>query len=144
MAFIFTVRSTPVNGANLREPSSPTASVPLPPIDENGVGFAGLRDPPPVPPRALHRPAHKVFGLGPPPRLNFEGSPPEYTQNDAGVTGPHGEKLSDVRKGLYNNKYIARRGGWKRLAVIGLIAILFIVGLVVGLVVGLRNGHGSS
>lgn len=142
MAFIFTMRSTPVGSSHRREPNSMSS---LPPIDEDGSSFNSPRIPPPVPPRAWNRPAHKVFGLGSPPRLNFEGSPPEYSQFDStGVEGPHGEKLNDVRKGISNNKHIAKRGGWKRLAVLALIAMLCIVGLVVGLVVGLRNKHSSS
>jgi hypothetical protein len=125
-----------------QDPGSPST---LPPIDEDSPSFASPRSPPPVPPRAWNRPEHKVFGLGAPPRLNFEGSPPEYSQFDsAGVEGPHGEKLSDVRKGIYHNKHIAKRGGWLRLALIALIALLCIVGLVVGLVIGLRNKHNSS
>lgn len=143
MAFIFTMRSTPVGSSmHRRDPNSVSS---LPPIEEDGASFAVPRDPPPVPPRAWNRPAHKVFGLGSPPRLNFERSPPEYSQFDStGVEGPHGEKLSDVRKGIYNNKHIAKRGGWRRLALIALISILCIVGLVVGLVVGLRHRHSSS
>lgn len=125
-----------------RDPNSASS---LPPIEEDSSPFTPPRDPPPVPPRAWNRPAHKVFRLGSPPRLNFEGSPPEYSQFDSsGVEGPHGEKLSDLRMGIGNNKHIAKRGGWKRLAVIALAVILCVVGLVVGLLVGLRNHHGSS
>lgn len=121
------------------DPSS-QGSIKLPPIDEDGAVFAT-----PVPQRAYNRPADRVFGLGAPPVLNFEGSPPEYSQFDSnGVEGPRGEKLSDVRKGIHDNKHIAKRGGWKRLAIIALIIILCIVGLVVGLVVGLRNRHSNS
>ena len=117
----------------------------LPPIEEDRSSFTSPPRSPPVPPRAWNRPAHKVFGLGAPPRLNFEGSPPEYSQFDStGVEGPNGEKLNDMRKGISNNKHIAKRGGWKRLVVIALIAVLCIVGLVVGLVVGLRHKHHSS
>jgi hypothetical protein len=78
--------------------------------------------------------------------LNYEGSPPVYSHFDGtGVDGPHGEKLSEARKGITNNKHIAKRGGWKRLASIALLAIIGIVALVVGLVVGLRKrDKGSS
>ncbi|KAG0651422.1 hypothetical protein D0Z07_2095 [Hyphodiscus hymeniophilus] len=78
-----------------RDPSSPSA-IPLPPIDEEDISNAAPRFSPTVPPRAWNRPAHKVFGLGQPPRLNFEGSPPAYSQFDSTeALGPHGEKLSD-------------------------------------------------
>ncbi|KAI9744461.1 MAG: hypothetical protein M1818_001990 [Claussenomyces sp. TS43310] len=48
--------------------------------------------------------------------------------------------------GLRNNEHIAKRGGWKRLALIALIVILCLVALIVGLVVGLTNRtkHNSS
>jgi hypothetical protein len=45
---------------------------------------------------------------------------------------------------VLNNKHIAKRGGWKKLLVISIIAALCIVGLVVGLVFGLRNRNKSS
>jgi hypothetical protein len=45
---------------------------------------------------------------------------------------------------MANNKHIAKRGGWKRLLIIGTIVALCIVGLVVGLVVGLRNRNKNS
>ena len=142
MAFIFTMRSTPVSRMRRPDPGSPST---LPSIAEDIPSFNSPRSPPPVPPRAWNRPEHKVFGLGAPPRLNSEKSPPEYSQFDStGVEGPNGEKLSDVRKAVHDNKHIARRGGWRRLALIALIAILCIVALVVGLVVGLRNKHNSS
>jgi hypothetical protein len=76
--------------------------------------------------------------------LNYERSPPAYSHFDVDVEGPNGEKLADVRKGISNNKYIARRGGWKRLALLALIAILCIVALIVGLVVGLRKRDRTS
>ena len=58
--------------------------------------------------------------------------------------GPSGENLEDVRSGLNNNKHIAKRGGWKRLALLMVIAIIFIVALVVGLVVGLHERNSSG
>lgn len=124
-----------------RDPNSTSS---LPPIEEDGTSFASPTAPP-VPPRAWNRPAYTVFGLGVPQRLDFDRSLPEYSQFDSsGVEGPHGEKLSDVRKGINNNKHIAKRGGWRRLALIALIVILCFVVLVLGLVFGLRNRHNSS
>jgi hypothetical protein len=141
MAFIFAMRSTPVGSMHRRDPASGST---LPAISEDGSSFLESREPPPIPPRASNRPRHKIFASGAPPKLNYEGSPPAYTHFDVDVEGPNGEKLADVRKGILNNKHIARRGGWKRLALIALIATLCIVGLIVGLVVGLRKRNSNS
>ncbi|KAH7319171.1 hypothetical protein BKA65DRAFT_96090 [Rhexocercosporidium sp. MPI-PUGE-AT-0058] len=143
MAFIFTMRSTPVGSMHRRDPQSAGS---LPAISEDGSSFLEPRHPPPVPPRAWNRPGHQIFGLGVPPTLNFDGNPPPYTHFDQSkeVEGPKGEKLSELRRGLENNKHIAKRGGWKRLAIIAAVIILCIVGLVLGLVVGLRNKNKGS
>lgn len=143
MAFIFTMRSTPIGGSMHRRDLTSSSS--LPAISEDGASFVEPRQPPPVPPRAWNRPLNKQFNLGATPALNYEGSPPVYSHfDDTSVEGPHGEKLSEVRKGVTNNRHIAKRGGWKRLGLIALIAIICIVALVVGLVVGLRNRNRSS
>jgi hypothetical protein len=77
--------------------------------------------------------------------LHHELSPPAYSQFDGTrVEGPKGEKLADVRKGIANNKHIAKRGGWKRLALIATIIILCAIALGVGLGVGLHKRHSSS
>ncbi|KAH9207292.1 hypothetical protein DL95DRAFT_527979 [Leptodontidium sp. 2 PMI_412] len=143
MAFIFAMRSASVGSMHRREPQS-TGS--LPAISEDGASFLEPRYPPPVPPRAWNRPAHKNFALGAPLGLNFDGSPPPYTHFDPSkeVEGPKGETLSDLRRGLENNRHIAKRGGWKRLAITAGVLILCMVGLVVGLVVGLRTNNKSS
>lgn len=91
-------------------------------------------DAPAIPPKAAHRPVSRRFGLGSPPKHDHESPPPPYT-SFADVLGPNGEKFNDVR----NNKHIARRGGWKRLCIIGFVAAVVLVGLVVGLVVGMRH-----
>src|SRR6266542_5625590 len=102
MAFIFTMRSIPVEGSMHRRDSS------LPALSEDGASFVEPRQPPPIPPRAWNRPLNKQFNLGAPLALNYEGSPPAYSHfDDTGVEGPHGEKLSEVRKGITNNKHIA-------------------------------------
>jgi len=94
---------------------------------------------PPIPPRAAHRPFAKRFHLGDPPRPSYEKPPPPYSVwND--VTGPKGERLADARR----NKYVARRGGWRRLCVAAFIVIALLVGLIVGLVVGLRKRHSKE
>ncbi|KAI4171153.1 MAG: hypothetical protein LQ348_006984 [Seirophora lacunosa] len=90
-------------------------------------------DIPPLPAKAHHRPFHRRWNLGDPPRISFEIPPPKYSVWDA--TGPKGEKLSDVR----NNKHIARRGGWRRICLIAFLLIALIVGLTVGLTIGLRK-----
>ena len=90
---------------------------------------------PPMPIKAHHRPFHRRWNIGDPPRHSYETSPPKYSVWD--TTGPKGEKLADVR----NNKYIARRGGWRRIFLIAFLVIGSIIGLVVGLVFGLRKNH---
>lgn len=90
-----------------------------------------------VPPRApattYHRPFSRRWNLGDPPRPSFETPPPKYAATD--VAEPTGEKLIDIK----NNKYVARRGGWRRTCLIALMLAAAVIALVVGLVVGLRN-----
>ncbi|KAI9682282.1 MAG: hypothetical protein M1817_000336 [Caeruleum heppii] len=92
---------------------------------------------PPIPPKASHRPYARRF-LGSPPRFGHESPPPPYSPYSS-VTGPNGEKLSDVR----NNKFIARRGGWKRLCLI-IGALILALALGVGLGVGLRKKRDAA
>ncbi|SLM37960.1 hypothetical protein LPUS_07971 [Lasallia pustulata] len=91
-----------------------------------------------APPKARHRPFSRLWHLGDPPRHSYEKSPPAYSVWN--VTRPRGEKLADVR----NHKFIARRGGWKRLLILAVITAAVLVALIVGLVVGLRKKHNSS
>jgi hypothetical protein len=137
------MRSTSTNSsAHRREPSSGGS---LPAISENGMGFIETPNAPPIPLRAPNRPAHTNFASGAPPRINYERNLPAYNHfpfND--VDRLNGEKLAAARKGVANNKHIAKRGGWRRLSIAGVIVALIIVGLVVGLVVGLRNQNKSS
>ncbi|KAI4234423.1 MAG: hypothetical protein LQ352_008177, partial [Teloschistes flavicans] len=108
--------------SSLRSVSVPRLSI----IEEDGV--------PPIPAKAHHRPFHRRWNLGEPPRFSFETSPPKYSVWDA-TKGPKGEKLADVR----NNKHIARRGGWRRICLIALLLLTAIVALAVGLAVGLHK-----
>ncbi|KAL9043587.1 MAG: hypothetical protein Q9214_003230 [Letrouitia sp. 1 TL-2023] len=94
---------------------------------------------PPIPPRAHHRPFNRRWHLGDPPRHSFDIPPPQYS-SVWNTTGPKGEKLLDVR----NNKYIAPRGGLKRICLALFILVALIVGLAVGLIIGLRKRHSSS
>ncbi|KAL2063580.1 hypothetical protein VTL71DRAFT_5385 [Oculimacula yallundae] len=146
MSFIFTVRSTPRSSSSSMHRRDQQSAGSLPAISEDGASFLEPRQAPPVPPRAWNRPPHKNFALGSPPSLSFDGSPPPYTHFDSSedVKGPKGEKLSDLRRNLENNKHIAKRGGWKRFAIILAIVILCLVGLIVGLAVGLRKRHKNS
>jgi hypothetical protein len=65
--------------------------------------------------------------------------PLPYTEyND--VTGPRGEKFSDLR----NNRHVAKRGGWTRVLLIALIVLLVVIGLAVGLGVGLTRSKKGS
>jgi hypothetical protein len=143
MAFIFTMKTAPQTGSHRRAGASSSS---LPAISEDSASFTTPRDPPPVPPRASNRPADKHFALGTPPRFNHERSPPPYGApvEEGPLDGEKGEKLAELRRGVANNKHIAKRGGWKKLLIIGVIVALCIIGLVVGLVVGLRNRNKSS
>lgn len=94
---------------------------------------------PPIPPRASNRPLGRRFHLGDPPRHSYEKSPPPYSVWQS-VTGPKGERLADVR----NNKYVARRGGWKRLCLVAFGVTALLAGLIVGLVVGLRRKNSNE
>lgn len=57
------------------------------------------------------------------------------TSSLGGTTKIGEEKVVGIR----DNEQIAKRGGWKRLALIALVVTICLVGLIVGLVVGLRN-----
>jgi hypothetical protein len=56
------------------------------------------------------------------------------------VTGPRGEKFSDLR----NNRHVAKRGGWTRVLILVLIGLLLVSGLAVGLGVGLTKSNQSE
>lgn len=88
---------------------------------------------PPIPPGTHNRPFSRRWNLGEPPRHSFEKPPPKYSVWD--VTGPKGEKLVDVR----NNKYIASRGGWKRICIILWVLTAIVLALCLGLIMGLRK-----
>ena len=70
--------------------------------------------------------------------MPFQGRGPPYTEYD-NVTGPRGEKFSDLR----NNRHVAKRGGWTRVLLMALIVLLVIMGLGVGLGVGLTRSKKS-
>ncbi|KAL8826117.1 MAG: hypothetical protein Q9191_003999 [Dirinaria sp. TL-2023a] len=85
------------------------------------------------PPRN-NRTFSRGWAFGNPPSHSFEKPPPQYSFLD--VTGPKGEKLTDVR----NNRHIARRGGWRRICLIALVVLAVIVALAVGLDSPSRSG----
>jgi len=92
---------------------------------------------PSVPEKAqANRISSRGWAFGNPPRHSFEKPPPQYSFWD--VTGPKGEKLTDVR----NNKHIAQRGGWRRICLIFLFVLVVILALAIGLGVGLQK-HNS-
>ena len=131
MSFNFSRPSFPrhsTRGSRRSRHSSPDARLSV--IAEDGP----VPPVPPVPQRAYNRPFSRIWH-GDPPRHSYENSPPRYSVWDA--TGPKGEKLVDVR----NNKYIARRGGWRRFFIIAIVAIAILIALIVGLVVGLHEKH---
>ena len=133
MAFIFTlIGSGRQNGPVTGEPESS-------PQDTNGRLEVIMEhgDGPPLTPEAVktsHRPFTRRYQHGNPPPFR-QGSPPPPYSVYGGILGPNGEKLSDMR----NNKYIAKRGGWKRLCAVALVLVIVIVGLAVGLAVGLKK-----
>lgn len=148
MSFVHPIR-TPLRPKHSRNMSSihsrPGTPGSLPVIAEDGDTFFAP-SPPPIPPKALNRPSSNSPVLSLPPDHNHEKSPPAYSPRKfkfIGVIGPNGEKLSDLRRSMkgdiQNNKFVAKRGGWKTLAIIAVLMICAIVGLVVGLVVGLRK-----
>jgi hypothetical protein len=106
-----------------------THPVTLGPIDEEG----GMR--PDIPQRSQYRPMTRFLH----PFQSSDAREPPFTEyND--VTGPRGEKFSDLR----NNRHVAKRGGWTRVLLIALIVLLLIVGLAVGLGVGLTRSKKSA
>ncbi len=121
-------------------PDSPRS---LPAISEDVITSMGTEGALLVPSQAWTRP-QREFLWGLPPAHNSERSPPPYTYDIVGsAEGPNGEKLADVRRGILNNRHIAKRGGWKKLCLIALLLILCIVALVVGLDLGLWKKNTS-
>ena len=91
----------------------------------------------PLPPLPSHQPHNRPFSrrfLGEPPRYSGH-APPKYSLWD--VTGPKGEKFDDLR----NNRFVAQRGGWKRICLIAILVIVCIIALAIGLGVGLKKKH---
>ena len=110
----------------------PSADLPrLSIIDEDSDA---LRPTPSSPPTTSHRPFSRRWH-DKPPAAEYDRSPPTYSVWD--VSGPRGERLMDMR----NNKYIVRRGGWKRLCIVLVILAAVSIALGVGLGIGLRRAH---
>ncbi|KAI9806476.1 MAG: hypothetical protein M1833_003663 [Piccolia ochrophora] len=136
MAFTFIMRPSPQNmrsprNSHMRSQSNTIPEERLSVIMENGDA--------PAPPKESHRPFARRLGFG------ESDPPPPYTAyvpfgKYADVIGPNGEKFHDLR----NNRYLTRRGGWRRLLIITIVAVAIIVGLTVGLVVGLRRKDEES
>lgn len=141
MAFIFTMRSAQSGPGHGPRPSTGT----LPAISEDEVDF----NPPPLPQRAQGYNASQTGAtVHPWSTMNFvkaferssNRSPPSYSFTSASLSEDDHDKMPRIRE----KKQIAKRGGWKRLALLVLIVVLCLVGLVVGLVVGLRNRSKNS
>src|SRR5271170_4915164 len=127
MAFIFTMHS------HRRDmPSTGT----LPAISEDGQDFAITPDP---------RANPRTPPARPPWARNPIASPLSYKSISSDGRGSDIDHDKEKHlASLRNNPSIAKRGGWRRLALIALVAVLCLVGLIVGLVVGMRNQNNSS
>jgi len=90
---------------------------------------------PDIPQRSQYRPMARLLH---PFQFSTAREPPVTDYND--VTGPRGEKFSDLR----NNRHVAKRGGWTRVLILVLIGLLLISGLAVGLGVGLTKSDQSQ
>ena len=99
-------------------------------IHENG----GMS--PDVPAKSQSRPMQRVMNFAFPPTLHSSRNPPPYTEY-TDVEGPNGEKFTELRR----NHRPPRRGGFFRLACLGLIVLAVIIALAVGLGVGLTRTH---
>ncbi|KAI9853109.1 MAG: hypothetical protein M1838_001610 [Thelocarpon superellum] len=161
MAFLFTLMSSPSKATESPPPSprptsksapspklgpiptprpGPLTSSPVIPVTSSTgrleVIMEHAESPPASPVKSHHRPSMRRLGLAGYASSLAEAPPPPYSPY-TDVIGPNGEKLHEMR----NNKYIAKRGGWKRLCVILAIALMIIVGLAVGLSLGLQKKY---
>jgi hypothetical protein len=114
----------------------------LPVISEDGQDFAITPDP---------RANPRTPPARPPWARNPIASPISYQSMSSDGSGSGSGSGSDIDHekekylaSLRNNTNIAKRGGWRRLALIALVVALCLVGLIVGLVVGLRAKNNSS
>lgn len=140
MAFIFTMRSTSVNGHRRTQSGSTT----LPAIDEDNASFVtnNTNVPPPVPARAWNRPKKGIGGFGTGSAQGWQDvDPPAYDNLEKAI---YEHKLAKARHGWMENRHIVKRGGWKKLLLLLLLLLLVIVGLGVGLGVGLKKKKSSS
>lgn len=87
--------------------------------------------------RTHHRPWSRRF-LPEPPQYSTDHDPPTYSFVDAGsTTGLRSEKLYELK----NKKFVAERGGCRRIFLLIFLIFLCLVGLIVGLAVGLTRRH---
>lgn len=123
----------------------PNSAGSLPAISEDGTSFLEPRLPPPIPARSSGRPSTRIWASGAPPKHSFDSSPPSYSQfDDVEVLGSKGEKLAEVKRSVQNKPWVAKRGGWRRLALFALLIIACIIALGVGLGVGLGRKSSSK
>ncbi|KAL3423465.1 hypothetical protein PVAG01_05212 [Phlyctema vagabunda] len=98
------------------------------------------QDAPPIPERSLYRPSMSKASLNATP-------PPDYDFVERLYLGDRHNPIDEKLFALRNHRQLAKRGGWRRLALKVLIAVLLIISLAVGLGVGLsrrRNSDASS
>ena len=91
------------------------------------------------PQRSYARTFGRLLPFDLPPRHSQDKAPPPYSEWD-GMKATGGGRLSAIRSG----KGPRNRGGWKRIILLLIFAILVIVGLVMGLVVGLHDRRHHS
>ncbi len=70
-------------------------------------------------------------------------SPLSYSSLSSDASGETDQEKQRQLLAIRNNKQIAKRGGWKRLALWATIISCCLVGLVAGLVIGLRNRNNN-
>lgn len=128
MAFIFTMHS------HRRDmPSKGT----LPAISEDGTDVTFDTG---VQAAQTRSAAAAAMQMRPPWARTPNASPLSYISMGSDASGSEMDQekeraLADLR----NNVHVAKRGGWKRLAILAVVGTMLLLGLILGLVFGLRS-----
>ncbi|KAH8813253.1 hypothetical protein F5884DRAFT_879452 [Xylogone sp. PMI_703] len=73
-------------------------------------------------------------------QVDISADPSPYGPDSPGISGYSNEKFTRIRE----SRHIAKGGGWRRLGIGAIAALLCLVALIVGLVLGLRHQHSNS